>query len=163
MVRCEGTRSFTKMHIWELRGRNVNVELQAPSIRPLPLGLINVQNTVQTFGYKNISLPAPIDQRPPAPVTTMSSKSSSNLDTDEDESVDKMLREVAQMFNHTPLTTIGSTLNINTGSNNGLHEKINMDKQSAQLLTKMTIKDKYYLCKRTHTMQTQVTKLGMAQ
>ena len=45
------------------------------------------------------------------------------------------------MLNPTLLTTICGTPNYNTDSNNDLHEKINMDKQPAPILTEMSIKD----------------------
>ena len=105
-------------NVWELRGRNINEELQAPSIRPLPQGLVHVQNTVQVSNNKNLSLSPPIDQCIPTPATIISSKSSSDLDTNQGEAVDETLRKVAQMFYQTLLTTIGSIPNSNTGSNN---------------------------------------------
>ena len=51
-------------------------------------------------------LPPQIDQSAPAPVTTISPKSSSNFNKDQGEAVDDTLRKVAQMFNQTLLTTI---------------------------------------------------------
>ena len=44
-------------------------------------GLIYVQNTVQTFKNKNLSLPPPIDQSVPAMDTAISPKSISDLNT----------------------------------------------------------------------------------
>ena len=146
-------------NIQELRGRNVDEELQAPSIRPLPPGLVHVQNT---FNNKNLSLLLPIDQSTPAPVTKISPKSSSDLDTDQGEAVDETLRTAVPMFNQTLLTTIGRTPNGNIGSNNDFHEKI-IDHQLASILDTKAIEDNHYLCKRTLTMQTQLTKLGMIQ
>ena len=104
-------------------------------MRPPPPGLVNVQNTVQTFENKNISLPLLFDHSAPAPVTTISPYSSSDLDTHQAEAVEETLSKVAQMFNQTLLTTTGGTPNCNTGSNNDLHEKINMDRQPAPTLT----------------------------
>ena len=43
-----------KINILELRGRNVNEELQTLSMRPPLPGLIHVQNTVQTSENNNL-------------------------------------------------------------------------------------------------------------
>ena len=40
------------INVHELRGRNVNEELHAPFIKPLPPGPVHVQSTVQTADKK---------------------------------------------------------------------------------------------------------------
>ena len=77
------------INIWELRGRNVNEELHASSIRPQPPGPVCVKSTVQTSDKTNFSLPPPISQSTPASVTVISPKSSSNLDTDQGKALDE--------------------------------------------------------------------------
>ena len=121
------------INVWELRGRNVNEELHSPSIRPLSPGPVCVQNTVQTLDNKNISLLPPINQSTPALVTTISHKSSSDLDTDQNEALDETLRKVEQTFNQALLPITGGTSNSNIGSNNDPHEEI-MDRQPASTL-----------------------------
>ena len=121
------------INIQELRSRNINEELHAASIRPLPPGPVHVQNTVQTLDNKYLLLPPPINQSTPAPVTAISPRSSSDLDRDQGEAVDETLRKVAQMLSQPLLTTIGSTPNSNIGSNNDPYDKI-MDRQPASTL-----------------------------
>ena len=87
------------LNVWELRGRNVNKELHAPSIRPLPPGPVCVQSTVQTLDKKNLSLLPSISQSIPVSVIAISPKSSSSLDTDQGEAVDETLGKVVQTFN----------------------------------------------------------------
>ena len=119
------------INMWELRGGNVNEELHTPYIGPLlPSGLVHVQTTVHTLDKKNLSLPPLIKQSTPALVTTISPKSSSNLDTDQGKALDETPRKVVQMFNQTLLMTIGGTPNSNIGSNNEPHDKI-IDRQPA--------------------------------
>ena len=80
------------INIWEVRGRTVNEELHATSIWPLPPDPVPIQNIVQTLDKKNLSLPPSVNQSIPALVTTISPKSSSDLDTDQGEAVDETLR-----------------------------------------------------------------------
>ena len=117
----------------ELRGRNVTEELHAPSIRPLLPGPEHVQSTVQILDKKNLCLLPPINQSTQASVMAISSKSRSDVDTDQGEAVDETLRKVVQTLNQTLLMTIGDTPNSNIGSNNHPHDKI-MDRQPASIL-----------------------------
>ena len=122
------------LNIKELRGRNVNEELHASSIRPLPPGPVCVQSTVQTLDKKKPQSTATNQPKyPPALVTAISPKSSSNLDTDQDEAVNKTLRKVVKTFHQTLLMTIGGTPNSNRGSHNDPHDKI-VDRQPASTL-----------------------------
>ena len=90
------------INIQELRSRNVNEELHTLPIRQLPPGLICVQSTVQLLDKKILAYHT-ISQSIPALVSTISPKSNSDLDTDQDEIIDDTLRKVVQMFNQTIL------------------------------------------------------------
>ena len=87
---------LSRINVWELRVRNVDEELQVPCMRLPTKGLTHVQNTVQIFKTTNLSLPPLIDQSAPALVTTISAKSSSDVNTDQGEALDEILRKVAQ-------------------------------------------------------------------
>ena len=95
------------LNVRELRGRNVNEELHNLSIRQSPPGPICVQSTVKNI-EKNIYLPLPISQRTQALVGTILSQSSSDLDTDQGEIIDEVLKKVAQTFSQTLLMTTTS-------------------------------------------------------
>ena len=102
------------INIQELRGRNVNEELHASSIRPLPPGPVYVQGTVQTFNKKTSAYHHQSVKH-------------------QEEAVDEPLRTVVQTFIQALLMTIGGTPNSNTGSNNDAHDEI-MDRQPASTL-----------------------------
>ena len=74
-----------------------------------------------------------MSQSTPVSVSTISPKSSSNLDTDQSEAIDETLGKVAQTFNQTLLMTTGGTHNSNIDSNNDPNDRI-FDRQSASTL-----------------------------
>ena len=97
----------------KLRGRNVNEELQTPSIRQLPPGQIHIHSTVQKLQKKkkNIHLPLLISQSTAALVSTVLPPSSSDLDTDQGKIIDEILKQTTQTFNQMLLkTTIGKPI-----------------------------------------------------
>ena len=118
--------------MWELRCRNFNEELHTLSIRQLLSGQIHVQSTVQTLDKERFSLPPPISQSTQALVTTISPKSSSNLDTNQGVAIVEMLRKVVQVFNQTPLTATAGNSTSNLDSNHVPHDNM-LDRQPASI------------------------------
>ena len=76
-----------------------------------------MDGTVQNSNINGICLPPPINQSTPALVRSVSPQSSSDLDTDQGESIDETIKQVAQSVNQLLLkTTTGSSTTGNSTS-----------------------------------------------
>ena len=111
----------SSLNVRELRGRNISKELHTPSIRQPPPGPIHLHGTVQNlvkriFAYHN-HLP----------------QSSSDLDTDQDEIIDEMLKQVVQTVNWLLLKTTTGNPASNLDSSNTPHDNTS-DRQSTPTL-----------------------------
>ena len=93
----------SSLNIRGQRVRNVNEEIHTPSIRHLPPGPICVHSTVQ-YSEKSV-YHIPMIQCTPPSVSTILPQSSWDLDTDQDEIIDKKFKNVAQTFNQMLLMT----------------------------------------------------------
>ena len=95
----------SSLNVRELRSRSVNEALNTLSIRQPPLGPIYMHSAVQNLKNNGICLPSPINQSTPVVVSTISSQSSSELDTDQGWIIDETMKQVIQTVNQTLLKT----------------------------------------------------------
>ena len=109
------------LNIRELRDRSVNEELHTSSSRQPSPGPIHVHCTVQNLKkYIGICLPLPLNKTTPASVSIISPKSSSDIDTDQDEIIDETPKSVVhQMLLKTTTSSPTSILNLH----DTLHDK----------------------------------------
>ena len=104
MIGCKKPDPIS-LNVRDLRGRCVIEMLHTPSIRQLPSGLICVHGAIQISQLNGMCLPPPINQSTPASVSSILPQSSSELDTDQGDIIDKIIKQVAQSVNQTLLKT----------------------------------------------------------
>ena len=121
------------LNVRELRGRSINEESHTHSIRQPPPGQIHVHSVVQNPKIDSNCLPPPMNQSTPASVSTNSPQSSSDLDTDQGEMIDKTIKQVVQSVNQILLKTTTANAIGNSTLSDTSHDKT-PDKQSAYSL-----------------------------
>ena len=95
----------SSLNVKELRDRSVNEKLHMSCIRQPPQAQYMCMVQFKIKKINGICLTPPINKSTPVMVSSILPQSSSDLDTDEGENIDKTIKQVAQTVNQMLLKT----------------------------------------------------------